>query len=480
MTSGSVAGRILPRPGELRAMLRLAVPVVLVQVGMMLMGVVDTVMVGHLAAGDSSIGLAAVALGHLYFFGIGVFGMGTLMVLDPVVAQAVGAGDDTAVARGIQRGVLLAIVLAVPSVAILLIAGPVLGLAHQPAEVVPLAAAYTVRLAPGVLPFFLFIVFRQSLQALRRTSAILVSILVANLVNAGLNWLLIYGSGPVPALGVLGSAWATTVSRWLLAGVLIALAWSDLRPHLRRRLPEVWDPAPLGRMLRLGLPIGFQYVLEFGAFALVALMMGWLGTRQMAGHQVAINLASLTFMVPLGVGDAASVLVGHAVGRADPAGARGMARAALICGVAFMSCTALLFLTVPHFLAGLYTADASVIAVSAALIPLAGVFQVFDGLQVVAGGILRGLGETRVAMLVNIFGYWLLGLPVSYVLGFRAGMGPVGLWWGLVVGLGVVATVLLVRVRIALSRQQRRVVIDAATGSVPDAWSPIPSSGTPD
>ena len=480
MSSGTLAGRLLPRPGELRAMLRLAVPVVLVQVGMMLMGVVDTVMVGHLAAGDSSLGLASVALGHLYFFGIGVFGMGTLMVLDPVVAQAVGARDDVAVARGIQRGILLALVLAVPSVAVLLVAGPVLGLAHQPAEVVPLAAAYTVRLAPGVLPFFIFIVFRQSLQSLRRTRAILVSILVANLANAGLNWLLIFGHGPLPAMGVLGSAWATTVSRWLLASVLVCLAWSDLRPHLRRRLPEVWQLEPLGRMLRLGLPIGFQYVLEFGAFALVALMMGWLGTRQMAGHQVAINLASLTFMVPLGVGDAASVLVGHAVGRADPSGARGMARAALICGTSFMSGTALLFLTAPHFLAGLYTADASVIAVAATLIPLAGVFQVFDGLQVVAGGILRGLGETRVAMLVNLLGYWLLGLPVSYLLGFRSGMGPVGLWWGLVVGLAVVATVLLVRVRIALTRQQRRVVIDGAAVRAPNEWSPIPSSGARD
>jgi MATE family multidrug resistance protein len=216
-------------------------------------------------------------------------------------------------------------------------------------------------------------------------------------------------------------------------------------------------------MLRLGLPIGFQYVLEFGAFALVALMMGWLGTREMAGHQVAINLASLTFMVPLGVGDAASVLVGHAVGRADPQAARSSARAALVCGAGFMSGTALLFLSVPHFLAGLYTPEIGVASVAAALIPLAGVFQVFDGLQVVAGGILRGLGETRVAMMVNLLGYWLLGLPVSYLFGIRAGWGPVGLWWGLVVGLGVVATVLLGRVRIALGREQARVVIDAGT-----------------
>jgi len=146
-----------------------------------------------------------------------------------------------------------------------------------------------------------------------------------------------------------------------------------------------------------------------------------------------------------------------------------------------MSCTALLFLTLPRLLAGLYTGDAAVIMVAASLIPLAGVFQVFDGLQVVAGGILRGLGETRVAMMVNILGYWLVGLPISYLLGFEAGMGPVGLWWGLVVGLFVVATVLLVRVRIALGRQQRRVEIDAVTGlREPGEWSPIRSASVPD
>lgn len=468
MTDATLAGRLIPRQGELRPMLRLAVPVVVVQVGLMMMGVVDTVMVGHISA----VALAAVALGHLYFFGIGVFAMGTLMVLDPVVAQAAGAGDQAGVARGIQRGVLLAVLLAVPSVAVLLVAGPVLALARQPAEVVPLATGYIVRLAPGVLPFFLFIVFRQSLQALRRTSAIVTAIVVANVVNAALNWVLIFGHG-APALGVLGSAWATSISRWVLLAVLLVLAWDGLRPHLHRRFPEVRELAPLRRMLRLGIPIGIQYVLEFGAFAFVALMMGWLGTRQMAGHQVAINLASLTFMVPLGVGDAASVLVGHAVGRADPAGARASARAALACGAGFMCCTALLFLMLPGTLARLYSTDATVVALAAALVPLAGIFQVFDGLQVVAGGILRGLGETRVAMAVNVLGYWLLGLPVSYLLGIRAGWGPVGLWWGLVVGLGVVAAVLLTRVRAALGRQQARVAID---GAAPDVRSPMPLS----
>jgi MATE family multidrug resistance protein len=452
----ATAGRLLPRREDLRAMVGLATPVVIIQVGMMLMGVVDTIMVGHLSA----VALAAVALGNLYFFGLGVFGMGTLMVLDPVVAQAVGARDAPAIARGIQRGVVVAILLGVPATLLLLPAEPFMTFARQPADVVPHAASYAVRLAPGVLPFFLFIVLRQSLQSMHLTAPIMVTIVVANLANAGLNWMLIFGRLGAPPLGVAGAAWATTLSRWVLLTLLLTLTWRRLRPHLLPIRPEVWQWAPLARMLRLGVPIGCQYTLEFGAFAFVALMMGWLGTREMAGHQVAINLASLTFMVPLGVADAASILVGHAVGRGDLPGIRGAARAALLCGIGFMSCTAVAFLTAPGPLARLYTNETAVLAVAMGLIPLAGVFQVFDGTQTVAGGILRGLGETKVAMLVNLVGYWFFGLPVSYLLGFVLGMGPGGRWYGLVLGLAAVATILLVRVRLALARERRRVLID--------------------
>ncbi|MBA3259529.1 MAG: MATE family efflux transporter, partial [Gemmatimonadales bacterium] len=363
-------------------MLRLALPVVIIQVGMMAMGVVDTIMVGHVSARA----LAAVALGNLYFFGLAVFAMGTLLVLDPVVAQAVGAGDEPAIARGMQRGVLLASLLTVPAVGLLIAAEGFMTLARQPAEVVPVAAAYAVRLAPAILPFFVFIVFRQSLQAMRLTVPIVIAIVVANLANAALNWILIFGRFGLPAMGVEGSAWATTISRWLLALLLVALVHRRLSPYLWPLRPEIWELAPLGRMLRLGVPIGCQYVLEFGAFALVALMMGWLGEMEMAGHQVAINLASLTFMVPLGTSDAASVLVGQAVGRQDPDAARGAAHSALLCGAGFMTFTAAVFLALPGPLARLYTDDVSVVMLAATLIPLAGVFQVFDGLQAVGGG----------------------------------------------------------------------------------------------
>jgi multidrug resistance protein, MATE family len=438
-------------------MLRLAVPIVIIQVGMMTMGVVDTIMVGHISA----LALAAVALGNLYFFFLAIFGMGTLMVLDPVVSQAVGAGDRPAVARAVQRGVLMAVILTVPTALLLTCAAPVFGFARQPAEVIPLAARYALWSAPGVFPFLLFVVFRQSLQSMGSTTPIVWSIVIANVANAALNWVLIFGHLGMPSMGVVGSGVATSLSRGLLAGGLWLVARRRLSPLMFPVCPEIRELRPLSRMLRLGLPIGGQHVLEFGAFALVALMMGWMGTRQMAGHQIAINLAALSFMVPLGVGDAASVLVGQAVGREDPAGTRSAARAALILGAAFMSLTAAIFLGFPHQLAGWYTREPDVVSIAAVLIPIAGVFQLFDGLQVVSGGILRGVGDTRGPMLINLVGYWALGLPVSGYLGFVLKEGPVGLWWGLVLGLAVVAGSLLMRVRSRLARSQSRVVIDA-------------------
>jgi MATE family multidrug resistance protein len=235
-----------------------------------------------------------------------------------------------------------------------------------------------------------------------------------------------------------------------------------MRRHLHPFLPETLALRPLARMALLGGPIGVQWQLEYGVFAVVALMMGWLGTAAMAGHQIAINLASLTFMVPLGVSAAAAVLVGQAVGRGDAGEARGAARAALWCGVGFMAVSAVVLLAIPEALARMYTRDAGVLAVAGVLIPIAGVFQVFDGTQVVGSGILRGIGDTRAPMVVNLLGFWLIGLPVSLWLGFRTPLGPAGLWWGLVAGLAAVAVFLLLRIRTRMRRELARVVIDVA------------------
>jgi MATE family multidrug resistance protein len=290
---------------------------------------------------------------------------------------------------------------------------------------------------------------------------IAITVVVANLVNVVLNYMWIYGHFGFPAMGVLGSAWATVASRWLMAFMVLALGWRTLGPYLRSVAPNLLDFQPLMRMLKLGLPIGAQMTLEGGAFNVMALLMGWLGVAQVAAHQIALNLASLAFMVPLGVSSAAAVIVGHAVGRGDPGGVRRATIASLAVGAAFMLCTGALFIGVPEMLAGLYTRDAAVLALAAMLLPLAGLFQVFDGLQVVAIGLLRGLGDTRMPMFINIFGFWCVGIPVSLWLGFGLDYGAVGLWWGLVVGLVIVGVFLVARVRQRELHGLERIIIDS-------------------
>jgi MATE family multidrug resistance protein len=275
-------------------------------------------MVGHLSAQA----LAAVAIGNLYFFGFAILAQGILHVLDPLVAQAVGAEDHPAIARAFQRGMVLAVALAIPLSVLMLPVEPLMTLAGQPAEVVPLVRRYAWWLIPGMIPYFLFIVLRQTLQAMHHTRSIVWCIVISNLVNAVLNWVLIFGHWGVPQLGVSGAALATAASRWFMTLLLIGLSWARLRDYLRPFSRDALLPGPLLRMLLLGLPIGSQMLLEFGAFAAIALLMGRLGTIQVAGHQVAINIASLTFMVPLGISAAAAVLVGNAVGRGDAVGAR--------------------------------------------------------------------------------------------------------------------------------------------------------------
>ena len=441
---------------DLRALLVLAVPIVLVQVGLMLMGVVDAIFVGHVSATE----LAGAALGNLYFFAIAMFGMGLLMALDPVISQAIGAREPDAVARGLQRGVLLAAGLSVPSAALCLFADPVLRLLGQPEDVVPRAAAFARFSAPGILPFLLFVVLRLSLQAMKHTRAIMVTILIANLLNAGFNWVFVYGHLGAPPMGAAGSALSSTLGRWVMAPLLLALAWRELRPYLVPWQRDTLQAAPLRRMLALGLPIAGQFSLEIGAFSVIALLAGRFGAEAMAGHQLAINFASLTFMVPLGVGSASAVLVGHAIGEGDVRHVRRLAGTGLLVGAAFMAVCAAVMLFAPGPIARVYTNVAGVIAVAAALIPIAGVFQIFDGLQVVATGILRGTGDKRGPLLINVLGFWLVGMPVSLWMGFQQKLGVVGLWWGFVAGLAAVAVCLVLRLRWRLAGVLERVRVE--------------------
>ncbi len=429
--------------GELRALLRLAAPIIAVQLGMNAMGFVDVAVLGHYRA-DA---LAAMSLGHVIVWGALVFCMGVLVAVDPLLSQAVGAGDEASVTRTLLRGLWLATLLTVPTVLLLLPTDTWLTWLGQGEGLIPPAGTYARINAWGVLPFLWFQVVRSYTAAHARLRAQVVVIAVANVVNLGLDLALVFGRAGMPELGVAGAAWATVVCRWLMCIGLVALTWPDLRAHVTRLRDaavraQVFAAAPLRRLLRLGLPIGVQFSLEMGIFALTALFIGWFGEAELGGHQTALQFVAMSFMVPLGLSMAVSVRVGWAIGRQDMDAARRVARVSLGSAVAIMAVFMAVFLTVPGHLARLLSDVPAVVAWATILLPVAAVFQVGDGVQVVAIGCLRGLGDTRTPMVVNLVGFWLVGLPIGYALGFPLGLGPPGLWWGLCVGLCSVALAL--------------------------------------
>lgn len=428
---------------ELGQVARLALPIMLVQVGLMLMGTVDTMMLGRL----SPLALAAGALGNTVSYGMLVPAMGILFALDPLISQAFGAGEPGNVQRHFQRGLVLAAALSLPLSAIMFDTTPLLRLLGQNETVIPLAAEYIRGLVPGNLAFLLFITLRQTLTAMGRIRQALWAIVVANLVNLFFNWVFIYGKLGSPVFGVRGSAYATSLARWVMVLMLFAVSAKILRPYLAPLGRELWKLAPYFGILGIGLPIALLLAVEMWFFSVVALMIGHLGPIELASHQIALNLAALSFQVPVGVAAAAASRVGNAIGRRDQPGARRSARVCIAIGGGVMTLSAAAFFFAPGLLARLYTPDAEVIALAAVLIPVAALFQIFDGLQVVGAGVLRGSADTRVPAMLGLFGYWGVGLPLGWYFAFPGGRGPQGLWWGLTIGLAVVSVMLLLRIR---------------------------------
>lgn len=441
---------------DLRDMAQVAAPVVLINVGIQAMGVVDTLMVGRLGGAA----IAAVALGNFYFFNVSVFGIGLLFAIDPVVAQAVGAGDADGVARGVQRGLVMAVAVSLVVMAVLTPGEWLLTMLDQPPDVVGDTAVYARRRLLGALPFFLFAVLRQTLQAMGPVRPIIIAAVAANVVNATANWMLIFGKAGAPQLGVEGAGYATAISTWFMAAAVWWLAWPLVRDTVRPWRPDSLLWQPMSRMLRIGVPIGVQWFFESFAFGLTALFMGWMGTASLAGHEIALNMAALTFMVPLGVSGAAAAVVGRAIGRGDAQTARRDALAAIVCGVGFMCISAVVFIAAPAWLTSLYTTEAATVAVAVTLIPLAGWFQVFDGLQAVTSGVLRGTGDTRVPAVLHMVAFWGVGIPLGYYLGFHTPYRERGLWMGLVAGLAAAALLQSARVYRRLQSDIARVQID--------------------
>jgi MATE family multidrug resistance protein len=428
---------------ELSAMVALAVPVVLSELGWMVQGIVDTIMVGKL--GPAAIG--AVALGNAVYYTPVLFGFGLLLGLDTLVSQAFGRKDHGECHRWLAQGVYLACIVTPPLMLLVVLASFGFSPFGIAPEVAVPAAAYLRVLNWGTLPLLFYGGIRRYLQAVGQVRVVTVTFLAANLLNWFANWLLIYGKWGMPAMGVEGSALSTVLSRVFMALALLGFAWRYerrrghflflhwARPHLER----------IRQLTRLGLPAGGQILLEVGAWNLATLAAGWLTPAALATHQIALNYASLTYMVPLGISAAAAVSVGQALGAGDPGRARRAGWLALGLGTGFMLLAALVFLTVPDALIALYTRDRSVMAVGPSLLGLAAAFQIFDGIQTVSTGALRGLGETRVPMLANLAGYWVLGLPLGLTLCFLFHWGVYGLWIGLTLALILIASTLLRR-----------------------------------
>jgi MATE family multidrug resistance protein len=428
---------------ELGAMVALAVPVVLSELGWMAEGIVDTIMVGKL--GPAAIG--AVALGNAVCNTPALFGIGLLLGLDTLVAQAFGRKDHDECHRWLAQGVYLACIAAPLLMLLIFLAS--FGFVHfgiNQAVAAP-AAAYLRILNWGTLPLLIYGGTRRYLQGVGDVRVITVTFVAANLLNWFGNWVLIYGNLGMPALGVNGSAISTLFSRVFMAVALLGFAW---RYERKRGHPlfRHWAGPSLERLKRLiwlGAPAAGQILLEVGAWNLATLSAGWLTAEALATHQIVLNYASLTFMVPLGVSSAVAVSVGQAVGAGDPERARRAGWLGLGLGTAFMLTAAAIFVVAPGPLIALYTHDPQVMAVGPGILGLAAIFQIFDGIQVVSTGALRGLGETRIPMLANLVGYWVLGLPLGFTLCFALHWGIYGLWIGLLAALILIGSMLLLR-----------------------------------
>jgi MATE family multidrug resistance protein len=467
---------------ELAALLVLAVPMALTQGGQALMGVVDVAVLGH--AGQ--VALTATHVGNSLYFGLAIFGMGVMHGLDPLVAQALGAGDPVRARRLVWQGLWLALGLTVtlgPAIALAprglvafgALAGRALGvpLGITP-EVAGLAERFVLWRLPSLPFFFGYFALRAYLQGHGRVRPLVVAVVAANVLNLGGDLLLVFGgaglpgwAGPlrsIPAMGVAGAALSTALCSVLQAAVLAAgvraltrvngcsPAGEPARPASPR---PAWRPDPhaLGLALRVGLPAGLHMFAEVSFFALASILSAAFGTAPGAAHAIALQVASLTFTVATGVGNAGSVRVARAVGARDREGARRAGVAALVAGGGYMACTALVLLTLPWWVARAMTDDPAILAIAVPLLRVAACFQLFDGLQGVGAGVLRGAGETRFTFLANMVAYWVVGLPVTLALVSWVGLGVFGLWAGFVVSLAVVAACLVWRFHTLSSRE---------------------------
>jgi MATE family multidrug resistance protein len=424
-------------------MLSLALPVIGTYLGFMLMGVVDLVCVGRVSA--QAIG--AVGVGTSLFSWVMVFGIGLLAGLDYLVAYAQGASKPEDGYRALAQSLLATSALSVPMTLGLILLACRLGWLGINPDVLPHARGYLIILAWSLWPALVFNACRQYLTAKNVALPAMIILMAANLLNAAVNWVLVFGHWGAPALAERGSAYATLISRLLMMVAMAAylVAWDRKHEGLIGRVPFGIDVAEMKRFLRLGLPSALQMVFEVGVFALSTTLAAHLAAESLAAHQIVLNIASLTFMVPLGISSATAVLVGQELGRGSRPDASRIGWRGISYGVSFMACSGLTLFFARSPILALFTSDVAVREIGARILLIAALFQLSDGTQIVTAGALRGLGDTRSPMLANLGGHWLIGLPAGLLLCFKAGYGLLGLWIGLSLGLTSVAAALIFR-----------------------------------
>jgi len=429
---------------EFRPMLRLALPLALAELSWVAMGLVDTMMVGRLPY--SAVAIGAVSLGTIFFYTIGIVGSSIMLGLDTLVSQAYGAGKLEDCHRAFFNALYIALWLAPALVLLIFAALPLLNHAGVDPQVLAYTVPFVKVLTWSTLPLVLYFVLRRYLQSMAIVKPVVFAGISANAVNLIGNWVLVYGHLGFSGLGVTGSAWSTLISRiYMVTMLAVAAIYYD-----RKRASGLWkasrrlDGQITRELLRLGVPAATQLLLEVSAFSVTTVLIARLGALPLAGHQIALNVASVTFMVPLGIGAAAAVRVGHAIGARDYFAAARAGWMALLFGATFMSCSALVLSLFPRAIARVYSPQIEVIRTGASLLIVAAVFQLFDGLQVVATGALRGAGDTRTPMFANLLGYWVFGMPLGAVLCFKFGFGAVGFWTGLCVALILIGSSLLI------------------------------------
>lgn len=413
------------------------------QLGHVMMGVADNVMVGHIGARQlAAAGLANVAFNVLLLFGIGVS-----YAMTPLVASADGEQDTHKVNETLRHGLVINVTTGIVLVLLVMAAKHLLYHLDQPVEVIALSIPYLEIITFSILPVLVFQTYRQFSEGLSNTWIPMVIVLSCNLVNIGLNYVLINGYFGFPALGLNGAGWATLISRVVMGVAIVMFIY--MSPAFRAYRPAFrfgkYSRDLFSKMLHIGIPAGAQFIFEVAAFDFSLVMMGWLGTQALAAHQIAINLATISFMTTSGLAAAATIRVSNELGKGNYRQARQSAFVLLGMALTLMSVWAIIFLFGRNALPYLYVDDIDVIAMAGPLIVIAGLFQLSDGTQVVVIGALRGLQDVKVPSILILISYWVIGLPLGYWLGFRAGLGPVGIWTGLLIGLTLTASAMLWR-----------------------------------